>query len=191
MLEFPDKKYKTVVIDPPWDLTPVFTSSFGMTNFKFKDSLPYETISEEDLKNFPIDKFAEEECQLFLWATHSTLPQALELVKYWGFKYHCLLTWDKTKGICLCGINRRTEFVIYAYRGKQNLKQMGVSLPTYFREVSTVHSRKPRSFYHLLVKSTPEPRIDIFARKCYYGFDTWGDQVEEVQILESFIDVKT
>ena len=52
MLEFPDKKYKTVVIDPPWDLTPVFTSSFGMTNFKFKDSLPYETMSEEDLKDF-------------------------------------------------------------------------------------------------------------------------------------------
>ena len=100
-LNFPDKKYKTVVIDPPWDLTPVFTSTFNMANFKFKDSLPYETMSEENLKDFPIDKFAEEECQLFLWATHSTLPQALELVKYWGFKYHCLLTWDKTKGICL------------------------------------------------------------------------------------------
>jgi len=185
-LNFPDKKYKTIVIDPPWDLTPVLTSSFGMANFKFKDSLPYETMSEEDLKDFPIDKFAEEECQLFLWATHSTLPQALELVKYWGFKYHCLLTWDKTKGICLCGINRRTEFVIYAYRGKQNLKQMGLSLPTYFREVSTVHSRKPRSFYHLLVKSTPEPRIDIFARKRYFGFDAWGDQVEKINPLEVF-----
>ena len=38
-MNFPDKKYKTIVMDPPWDLTPVFTSSFGMANFKFKDSL--------------------------------------------------------------------------------------------------------------------------------------------------------
>jgi len=188
MKNFPDKKYKTVVIDPPWNIIPIKNCKaiIDRTKLEQQNTLPYHLMTNEELKNFPIDKFADEECQLFLWATHSTLPFALELVKHWGFKYHCLLTWDKTNGITLCGITRRTEFVIYAYRGKQNLKQMGLSLPTYFREVSTVHSRKPRSFYHLLVKSAPEPRIDIFARKCYYGFDAWGDQVEEIKPLEVF-----
>ena len=71
-------------------------------------------------------------------------------------------------------------------RAAKILKLKGVSLPTFFREDSTVHSRKPQIFYQMLCRSTPEPRIDVFARKRHYGFDAWGDQVENVPTIENW-----
>lgn len=183
-IPLPEKKYKTIVIDPPWDIRSVGDEHH--LKFKVKDKLPYMVQSDEDMYGFPINDFADEECQLFLWVTHTTLPLGLELLKYWGFKYHCVITWDKTKGVVICGINRRTELIIYGYKGKQNLKLKGVSLPTFFREDSTVHSRKPQIFYQMLCRSTPEPRIDVFARKRHHGFDAWGNQVENVPTIENW-----
>tara|TARA_Y100001934_G_C11887205_1_gene555910 strand:- start:14 stop:568 length:555 start_codon:yes stop_codon:yes gene_type:complete len=183
-MNFPKKKYKTIVIDPPWFMPSV--SPTHNVKFKVTGSLPYELMKDEDLRQFPINQFADENCQLFLWVTHGTMQLGFELLKAWNFKYHCLLTWDKTKGVVMCGFNRRTEYVIFGYKGKLNIKLKGVSIPTFFREKSTVHSRKPRIFYDMPLKSTPEPRIDIFARKRHFGFDAWGNQVEEVQSLEAF-----
>ena len=144
-------------------------------------------MTDKELIEFPINDYADRECQLFVWVTHGKLPFCLELIKKWGFKYHCLLTWNKTKGIVICGINRMTEFVVYAYKGKQELKLKGVSIPAIFKEKSTVHSAKPRIFYDLLLKSTPEPRIDIFSRKKHFGFDSWGNQAENPLTLEAYI----
>ena len=183
-LNFPDKKYKTIVVDPPWDL-PVVSPSRNV-GFKVTDSLPYKTLTDDKLREFPINEFADDECQLFMWVTHGTLPFGLELTKLWGFKYHCLLTWDKTKGVVICGFNRRTEYVIFSYKGKLDIKLKGVSIPTFFRETSTIHSKKPRIFYDLLLKSTLAPRVDIFARKTHFGFEAWGDQVEKIKPLEVF-----
>jgi len=184
-LNFPDKKYKTIVIDPPWDLVPV--SNFcNNVHFKFKESLPYKTMTNEELCNFPINCFADNECQLFLWVTQATLPFGFKLIKAWGFKYHCLLTWDKTKGITMWGFNRRTEYIIFAFKGKIEIKQKNTSISTFFRERSTQHSVKPKIFYDMLLRSTPAPRIDIFARKKHFGFDAWGNNVDNTPTLETY-----
>jgi N6-adenosine-specific RNA methylase IME4 len=180
----PGKKYQTIVIDPPWNLSSVGTTH--RLKFKLSKSLPYPTMSDNDIKDFPIDEFAAEDCGIFMWVTHATLPLGLDIIKKWVFKYHCLLTWDKTLGVVIHGFNRRTEMVIYAYRGKFQIKDRGVSIPTFFREIRTVHSRKPRIFYDILLKNTPVPRIDIFARKKHYGFDAWGNEVDDSVTLDSF-----
>lgn len=174
-------KYKTVIIDFPWDL--------NLRGLSFRPShkiIPYKTMTDEECKQFPINDFAADECCLFLWVTQTTLPKGLQLIEMWGFKYHCLFTWDKTNGLTICGITRRTEFVIYAYRGRLQLKTKGKSLMTIFKEAPNKHSEKPAIFYSMLLKNTPEPRIDIFARKRHYGFDAWGDQAENPTTLEVY-----
>ena len=40
------------------------------------------------------------------------------------------------------------------------------------------HSSKPEEFYELVREMSPEPRIDIFARRNINGFDSWGDEIE-------------
>jgi N6-adenosine-specific RNA methylase IME4 len=169
-------KYRTIVIDPPWDVC------CNLTNEKFYRTgrkLPYAVMTDEEIAKFPIDNFADENCDLFMWVTHSKLPLALKILQDWGFKYHVLLAWDKSGGVCIQGFYRRTELCIYAYRGKMGVNTgAGSYLPTLFKSRQTKHSEKPSMFYALLRARTREPRIDIFARKRHYGFDAWGNQVE-------------
>ena len=171
-------KYKTIVIDPPWKLQASLKKMVGKNGYH--TNLPYKTMTDEEITQFPINDFAEKDSDLFMWVTHSKLPAVLEIVKKWGFKYHVLIAWDKAGGVCMNGFYRRTEFIIYAYRGKLGVNVgEGSYLPTLFRQVKTKHSEKPRIFYDLLRGRTREPRIDIFARKRHIGFDAYGDQVEK------------
>ena len=144
-------------------------------------------MTDKEITDFPINNFAENNCDLFMWVTHTKIPVGLEIVKQWNFKYHVLLTWDKAGGVCINGFYRRTELVIYAYRGKMGVDVgKGSYLPTFFREIKTNHSAKPDVFYKLLRDRTQEPRIDIFARKRHIGFDAWGDQVEKATERQLF-----
>jgi len=169
-------KYKTIVIDPPWKV------NCNLKNTKFYrcgKPMPYKMMSDEELIKFPINDFAEEQCDLFIWATLTKIPIAINLLKEWGFKYHILLTWNKTNGIGLNGFHRKTELVVYGYRGKMGIERgKGKYIPTLFEEKLTTHSTKPNIFYSLIKERTQSPRIDIFARKRHDGFDTWGDEVK-------------
>lgn len=172
-------KYHTIVVDPPW------TVKSGFTNEKYYRhgrKLPYSMMSDEEILSFPINDFADKECDLFLWTVHSKLPLALSILEKWGFKYHAVLTWDKQGGVCISGFYRRTELVVYGYRGKQNVDVgKGQYIPTLFSEKAKKHSRKPDVFYIWLTKRTKEPRIDLFARQKHFGFDAWGDEVDNGQ----------
>lgn len=166
--------YKTIVIDPPWDI------KCNLTNTKFYrcgKPMPYAVMTDEEIKYFPIQKFMDTTCDLFMWTTHSKLPVALEIMKNWGFKYHCCLTWDKTNGIGLNGFHRKTEFVVYGYKEKMGInKGKGRYIPTLFQEKLTTHSTKPNIFYSIIKERTQAPRIDIFARRKIEGFDSYGDE---------------
>ena len=174
-------KYKTVVIDPPWDVC------CNLTNEKFYRTgrkLPYDVMTDSEIMQFPIDDFANEECDLFMWTTHSKLPTALEILQAWSFKYHALITWDKMSGVCIVGFYRRTEFAIYGYRGKQGVNVgKGSYIPTIFRAKTKRHSEKPTKFYDIVRKRTQEPRIDIFARRKHFGFDAWGNEIQAEQTI--------
>ncbi|MCJ7633643.1 MT-A70 family methyltransferase [Candidatus Bathyarchaeota archaeon] len=172
-------KYRTVVIDPPWKL------NCNLKNTKYYrcgKPMPYKLMTDAEILQFPINDFADENCDLFIWATHSKVPVAIQCLNQWGFRYHCILTWDKTNGIGINGFQRKTELVVYGYRGKMGiLRTSGHYIPTLFTEKLTTHSTKPKVFYKLLSERTLEPRIDIFARQKHIGFDAWGDEVDESQ----------
>lgn len=142
----------------------------------------------EEIKQFPINDFAAEQCALFLWTTQGFFESAQDVAKAWGFKISKIITWDKTEGINWLGWTMNSEFIIFAYRGKYPIEvKRGRSMPTVFRASRTRHSEKPSQFYNKILHITSEPRIDIFARKRHYGFDAWGDQVQEAPLtIEQF-----
>jgi len=130
------------------------------------------------LKRIPVGELRDSDCSLFLWCTHSTLVDALDLMKEWGFKYHCVITWDKLGGFSLWGFHRRTELLLYGYSGKININQKGKYIPTIVTERKTKHSKKPSIVYELLKTNTPTPRLELFARQKTDGWDVWGNEVE-------------
>ena len=200
-------KYKTVVIDPPWPISQIggvakSLSSEGTDRKpharrnRFKTQ-PYSSMSLEDILQYPINDYADDESLLFLWVTNSKSKKekkpiiqfGFELLESWGFTYHQLITIDKVNAYAFWSpIATRTEHCIVAYRGnfnnltqKQNYKMENLIVMDYQNK----HSQKPVKFYQLLREWTPEPRIDLFARQAHYGFDGWGNEyVGEGPLME-------
>ena len=96
------------------------------------------------------------------------------------------MTWDKVYGMNQHGFTRNSEFVLFCYKGKLCLNKKNKYIPTSFRGKRTSHSTKPRIFYDMLLRITPEPRIDIFSRKKHIGFDSYGNEAESPITLTNF-----
>jgi len=181
LIPFPKKKYKTIVIDPPWPI------NFIKRRERPKQTaMPYKLMPLEEIYNLPIPKISNKNTSLFLWTTNKFLHEAFHLLKHWGFKYNSTLVWDKNNGMVMFGVRRRVEFVLFGYKGETSFYMKGEPLESFFYEKGKQNSVKPRIFYDKLLKHTKEPRIDLFARKTHYGFDVWGDEVEQIQPLEAF-----
>ena len=47
----------------------------------------YPTMTLEDIKALPVAGLAGKDCVLFLWATCPMLPEALDVIRAWGFTF--------------------------------------------------------------------------------------------------------
>ena len=202
------RKYKTVVIDPPWPIKGLLETKslpqIKQDRLMRKPTLqgelkrvPYYLMTMHDILDFPINEYAAEECLLFIWVTNGKaegvpiIKHALQMVSAWGFEYHTLITWYKHQGMAFHSpIRTATEHIIFAWRGsfnnltEQKQAQMSSCIET---SQQTKHSQKPALFYQLLRKWTPEPRIDLFARNAHQGFDGWGDEYVGEGPLQEFL----
>lgn len=169
------KKYQTIVIDPPWL---VKNNLKDLKYYRTGKAMPYPMMSDSEIMFFPIDKFADKRCDLFLWAITSKIPVALKVLDAWGFKYMDFIAWDKCIGVPVNGIYRRAEWILYAYRGTMGINKRGDFIPSIITEKRGKHSRKPDIFYNIIKRNTQEPRIDIFAREVHEGWACWGNEVE-------------
>lgn len=171
-------KYRTILIDPPWDI------KFIKREVRPNQKLSYNgTMDIEEIKALPISTLAADECDLFLWTTQTYLPYSFDILKVWGFNYHITLTWDKRDGLTQFGFHRRTEFCLYAYKGKLGIQKEGQAIPSkiedipdLFEEKSKMHSRKPQILYKYIEMKTKPPRLELFARSKRAGWDVWGNQ---------------
>lgn len=168
-----NKKYNIIYADPPW--------KYGTDVSKH-----YPTVPIEDIYKFPIDKFADKDCALFLWVTYPILPEALETVKKWGFRYvTTAFTWIKTNknnGQPFFGLGNWTranaEICVLGFRGKLPRKSNKVAqvVLSPLRE----HSRKPDEIRDKIVELLGDlPRIELFSRQSVNGWDCWGNETNK------------
>ena len=181
-MDLPNKKYQVIYADPPWNI-----GSIELDKWESPLSDKYPTMTDDEIRELPIKEISAENCGLFMWTTHTKLPFSLELLELWGFKYYCIITWDKGSGWSQHGFHKRTEFIVFGYKGKitEIINQQGQFIPTMIKENSSIHSRKPHQVYSIIERSTNEPRIELFARFKRQGWDSWGNQVptEEQKVL--------
>jgi N6-adenosine-specific RNA methylase IME4 len=173
LLNVPNRKYKTIVIDPPWNQGKTGLRSVRPNQDR---NLPYKIMTLEEIKDFNINKFAQEECLIFLWTTDKYIEEAHKILREWSFKKHCIFVWNKNTGVCPFSVQFRNEYCIMGYRGKLKLNKIGV--PTSFFAKVREHSRKPDEFYEIVKQIADSPRIDIFSREKREGFDQWGDEID-------------
>ena len=179
-MDLPNKKYSIIYADPPWRY------NNELNNNPKYGGKTYPTMTLEDIKHLPVKNITNKDCALYLWATMPKLPEALEVIKSWGFRYiNCGFNWvklnPKGKGI-YSGLghwtNGNAELCLFAKRGApkrlaKNIKQI-VMAPRSF------HSKKPDEVRDHIVSLLGDiPRIELFARQKVNGWDAWGDEITQ------------
>lgn len=168
----PKRKYRCIVIDPPWHVKKVALKSRPNEGKK----LDYPTMSLDEISGLPIAKLADQKgCHVYLWVIHRYLPDGLKLFESWGVKYQCVLTWVKRGGMTPFRWNYNTEHVLFGTVGKLELFKLGVKLS--FEGKRLRHSQKPDEFYTIVKQVSPSPRLDMFSRERREGFDAWGKEI--------------
>ena len=182
MIPFPDKKYNIVYADPPWQ----YKESWG------NGQVGYDTMTNDDICKLPVRDILEDQAHLYLWVTNPFIAEGLEICKEWGFEYKTLITWVKlySNGKPEMGMGYYfrgcTEHIIFGVKGKMKCKNK--TTKNMFQAVnSNRHSEKPHQVREMIVNSSGDlPRIELFARHRFKGWDAWGNQVEEKNTLEEY-----
>lgn len=171
-------KYKTIYADPPW-------MESGGGKIKRGADRHYDLMKTEAIKALPVRNLADPEgCHLYLWTTNNFLPDALEVVKAWGFEYVTLITWLKDRQGLGQYYRGLTEHCIFArtrkvlpYKLLDGKRQQGV---TGFTEPKGVHSAKPVIMRQMIERVSYAPRLELFARESHPGWDVWGNEVDGI-----------
>ena len=190
MIPFPNKKYNIIYADPPW--------SYKVWSGKGKTAENhYRTMKPEDIYALPVSQIADDNCVLFLWVTMPTLPQGIETIKRWGFKYKtCAFTWvkqNKKSDSLFWGLGywtrANTELCLLATKGKP--QRLSRSVHSVIMSPIREHSRKPDEARERIVQLCGDsPRIELFARQKADGWDSWGNELDKQNDLtiEDFME---
>lgn len=185
----PKKKYKVLVVDPPWN-----QGKTGKRKVRPNQNtrLDYPTMKKEELVELPIGEWSEDQSFIWLWATNSKdksskepiLKMAFDLLDAWGYNYYTTITWNKRTGPCPFGPYQIiTEHVLFGYKGKAVFdRDVLGKMQTLFTESPTVHSAKPDSFYQQINELFPGEKLDVFARQVREGFDGWGNEYGSMEV---------
>ena len=177
-------KYGAILADPPWgfqcwDGQDKKVASRGSV-------APYQTMDMEAIGALPVSDLAAPDCALFMWVVWPTLPEAIEVIRAWGFEYKtCGFTWMKANQYKLFALEEdvymglgywtraNSEVCLLATRGKPKRKDSGVRQGII--EPRREHSRKPDCVHERIERLVAGPYCELFARKSTRpGWDFWG-----------------
>lgn len=173
--KFPNKKYQIIYADPPW--------SYNKTIGKGVAVDQYPTMSDENILKLEVSKISDVNCALFLWATFPNLPLGIKVVESWGFRYVTdAFIWVKrypnSKWVLGLGHYTRgnAEVCLLGIKGKIKRKSKIVS--SVLDNQRTTHSKKPNEARSRIIQLLGDlPRIELFARKRWSGWDSWGNEI--------------
>jgi len=165
-------RFTVLYVDPPWHLQ-------GGVN------MPYPVMRTRDICALPVGSVAADDCLLFLWAVPSHLPDALAVIRAWGFTYKTVaFTWvkrtPKDTGFFLgrgYWTHSNAEPCLLATRGHP--KRIGTGVSSLIVSPRREHSRKPDEARAKIVRICGDvPRAELFARQKVHGWSSWGNEVE-------------
>lgn len=139
----------------------------------------------DELCALPVADLAAPDSALFLWATFPQLPEALRLIKAWGFQYKSVaFVWlkkNKKADSWFYGLGFWTrgnaEVCLLATRGHP--KRQAANVHQFIISPIREHSRKPEEAREKIVALMGDvPRVELFARQMPPGWDVWGNEVE-------------
>ena len=174
----PEGKHRVIYADPPWKYGDERTALAGYSGSAAADHYP--TMPTPDICALPVRDLSDADSVLFMWATFPLLPDAIEVVRAWGFTYKTAFVWDKDRPNMGNYHNASAELLIVATRGSctPEIDKRADQVQVVKREGR--HSEKPEHFRQLIDELYPTgPRIELFRRGAVpAGWLTWGNEAE-------------
>ncbi len=185
--------YRVIYADPPWKFETYSDKGDGR-------GVKYPTMSLQEIYDMRLADLAAPDCLLALWVTDPMLPFAFDCLDSWGFQYKTVgYTWCKTakhipesiQSAKLAdhfpiGMGHHTrsnpEMCLFATRGAP--KRLSASERQLVFAPRREHSRKPDSVRTSLEKLVNGPRVELFAREQFDGWDAWGNQKDKFGVLK-------
>lgn len=173
------KKFSVIYADPPWE----FKVYSGKGKQRSADR-HYNTQSLDDIKNLPVEKLAQDDCALLLWAVMPELPGALSVIEAWGFTYKTVgFTWVKQVSIenknLAWGMGYWTranaELCLLATKGSP--KRQAMDVHQVIMSPVGEHSRKPDEAQLRIERLLLGPYIELFGRRAVPNWTVWGNQI--------------
>jgi N6-adenosine-specific RNA methylase IME4 len=171
--------FSTVLADPPWR----FTNRTGKVAPEHRRLDRYSTMSLDAIKALPLPTVTARNAHLYLWVPNALLPEGLDVVKAWGFRYVSNVVWAKRRkdggpdgrGVGFYFRNV-TELLLFGARGSMRTLGPGRSQVNMIETRKREHSRKPDEQYDLIRACSPGPYLEMFARYPQPGWTVWGDE---------------
>ena len=132
----------------------------------------------------PVAELAAKDSALFMWATFPQLPEALRLIRAWGFTYKSVaFVWLKKNrkadswfyGL---GFWTRANAEVCLLATKGHPKRQAADIHQFIISPIEAHSKKPDETRDKIVALMGDlPRVELFARQTSPGWDVWGNEV--------------
>lgn len=169
---FPRKRYGVVLADPPWSF-----STYSENGMDRSADNHYPTVDVDTLCGVGPFVPAADDCVLFLWATVPMLPQALKVMKAWGFDYKSNFAWVKDRIGTGYWFRNQHELLLVGTTGNIPAPAMGTQFSSVLEHAVGDHSQKPDAVYLMIESYFPTlPKIELNARRGREGWDVWGNE---------------
>lgn len=184
--QYPPESLADVILsDPPWWFKNYSADAPGQKHNRSRGAAKHYPCmkTEEICKLVPPTK---KNAILFLWATWPHLPDAMQVIEAWGFKYVSVAwVWVKQnrRGIGFFMGNgyytrANSEPCLLAVKGRMPVAAHDV-LSLIVAPVQE-HSRKPADQFHKIARLYPfqlyPNRLEMFARRAQPGWKLWGNE---------------
>jgi len=162
------QRFACLYADPPWQYTNTATRAAARNH--------YATLTLEALQALPVRQLTATNAHLHLWTTNAMLPEALQVMRAWGFSYKTMLVWCKPH-IGLGNYWRNaTEVLLLGVKGSLPFRDHGQR--NWVVQKRGVHSRKPDRIRHLIETVSPPAYLELFAREAVPNWVCWGNAIE-------------
>lgn len=167
----PERKFHVVYADPPWDIQ----QKGGYGAERHYDLMTIERIKAMGTALAPL---VADDAVLLLWTTNAALPQALDVIQAWGFKYSTNAAWDKYYMGLGQTFRGSHELLLVGTRGRVKVKFRGQRSTLHFPRQD--HSHKPEEMFPLIERMFDGPYLELFARRrpnTLADWSVWGNEI--------------
>ena len=174
--------WSTVLADPPWR----FVNRTGKVAPEHRRLDRYDTMNVKEICELPVAEVTADRAHLYLWVPNALLPEGLQVMESWGFRYVSNLVWAKRRkdggpdgrGVGFYFRNV-TELILFGVRGSMRTLEPGRRQVNMIESRKREYSRKPDESYDIIEACSPAPYLELFARYPRPGWTVWGDESEE------------